>query len=45
MDHVYFYLSRIREDLNYILNKKNKKLFIKIEESNLKETKKIYLIF
>tara|TARA_B100000963_G_C22588623_1_gene654358 strand:+ start:347 stop:1393 length:1047 start_codon:yes stop_codon:yes gene_type:complete len=40
MDHVYFYLSRIREDLNYILNKKNKKLFIKIEESNLKETKK-----
>jgi len=39
MDHVYFYIKRIREDLDYILNKKNKKLFIKIEESNLKKTK------
>ena len=39
MDHVYFYIRRIREDLNYILSKKNKKLFIKVEESNLKKTK------
>lgn len=40
MDHVFFYIKRVREDLNYILKKKNRKLFIKIEESNLKKTKK-----
>jgi len=40
MDHVYFYIRRVREDLNYILNKKNRKLFVKVEESNLKKTKK-----
>lgn len=40
MSHVFFYIRRIREDLNYILKKKNKKLFIKLEEANLKTTKK-----
>ena len=40
MSHVYFYIRRIREDLNYIIKKKNKKLFIKLEEANLRTTKK-----
>ena len=40
MSHVFFYIRRIREDLNYILKKKNKKLFIKLEEANLEKTKK-----
>lgn len=39
MSHIYFYIRRIREDLNYISARKNKKLFIKIEEANLKKTK------
>ena len=45
MSHVFFYIRRIREDLNYILKKKNKKLFIKLEEVNLEKTKKRYLNF
>ena len=41
MGHVLNYLKRIKEDLQYALNKKNnKKLFIKLEEANDYETKK-----
>lgn len=32
MEHVYIYMRRIRDDLNYALNINNKKKFIKLEE-------------
>ncbi len=39
MQHIYIYLRRIRDDLNYAISLKNKKIFIKLEESNKKKTK------
>lgn len=38
--HIFFYLKRIRNDLFFALKLKNKKIFIKLEESNLLKTKK-----
>ena len=41
IEHSYFYLKRIREDLKFLLNNvKNDKLFIKLEEANDYKTKK-----
>ena len=37
MQHIYIYLRRIRDDLNYAVSLKNKKIFIKLEESNKKK--------
>ena len=39
MIHVYRYLRRIRDDLNYVLKKNNKKKFIKLEEMGNKKIK------
>ena len=40
MWHTFFYLYRIRQDLKYLLTKKNKKLFVKLEEANQLRIKK-----
>ena len=40
INHIFFYLRRIRNDIIYALKIKNKKIFIKLEESNLLSTKK-----
>jgi len=40
INHIFFYLKRIRNDFNFALKVKNKKIFIKLEESNLLKTKK-----
>ena len=41
IEHSYYYLKRIREDLKFLLTKvKNDKLFIKLEEANDYKTKK-----
>ena len=41
MSHIFVYLKRIREDLKFALKKNNnKKLFVKLEEANDKETKR-----
>ena len=31
MQHIYIYLRRIRDDLNYAVSLKNKKIFIKLK--------------
>ena len=41
MQHIYIYLRRIRDDLNYAVSLKNKKIFIKLEESNKKQSQKL----
>ncbi len=43
--HVYMYLRRIRDDFRYILTKKNKKKFVKLEEMGEKKTKENILKF
>jgi hypothetical protein len=45
MMHVYMYLRRIRNDLNYALKKDNKKKFIKLEEMGSKKVKSGILKF
>jgi len=40
MDHVFIYIYRIRQDMQYLLKIKNKKIFIKLEEANLLKVKK-----
>ncbi len=39
MMHIYMYLRRIRDDLNFILKKNNRKKFIKLEEMGDKKIK------
>jgi len=39
IDHVFRYLKRVREDLNFALKTPNKKLFVKLEEANEIKTK------
>ena len=45
MRHVYTYLRRIRDDLNFALKKKNRKKIIKLEDMGSKTTKKKILKF
>jgi len=40
MHHVFTYIYRIRQDIQYLLKRKNKKIFIKLEEANLLKIKK-----
>ena len=40
MKHVFNYIYRIRQDLKFLIKLKNKKMFIKLEEVNLKKVKK-----
>jgi len=46
IEHSYYYLKRIREDLKFLLkNIKNDKLFVKLEEANNQETKEKIINF
>lgn len=45
MMHIYTYLRRIRNDLNYAIHKNNKKKFIKLEEMGSKKVKSGILKF
>tara|TARA_B100000315_G_C14510659_1_gene556784 strand:- start:145 stop:1233 length:1089 start_codon:yes stop_codon:yes gene_type:complete len=40
MHHVFTYIYRIRQDMQYLQKIKNKKIFIKLEEANLLKVKK-----